>query len=52
MVGRQFLFVVPLIYIMPFYFGLDGVWMAQPISNIISFSIILVWIKIEMRRLV
>jgi len=52
MLGRQFLFVVPLIYIMPFYFGLDGVWMVQPISNIISFSIILVWIKIEMRRLV
>ena len=52
MLGRQFLFVVPLIYIMPFYFGLDGVWMVQPISNIISFSIILVWIKIEMRSLV
>jgi len=51
MVGRQFLFVVPLIYIMPFYFGLDGVWMAQPISNVISFSIIFFWIKGEMRRL-
>ena len=52
MVGRQLLFVVPLIYVMPLYFGLDGVWMAQPISNIISFSIIFFWIKIEMRRLV
>ncbi|MCD6486074.1 MAG: MATE family efflux transporter [Syntrophobacterales bacterium] len=52
MVGRQVLFVVPLIYIMPLYFELDGVWMAQPVSNIISFSVILVWIKIEMRRLI
>ncbi len=51
LVGRQFLFVVPLIYIMPFYFGLDGVWMAQPVSNVISFSIIFFWIKGEMRRL-
>ncbi len=51
MVGRQFLFIVPLIYLLPIYFGLDGVWMAQPVTNIISFSIILVWIRIEMRRL-
>ncbi len=51
MLGRQLLFVVPLIHIMPRYFGLDGVWMAQPVSNIISFSIILLWIKIEMSRL-
>ncbi|MBN2538747.1 MAG: MATE family efflux transporter [Deltaproteobacteria bacterium] len=51
MVGRQVLFVVPLIYLMPIYFGLDGVWMVQPVSNIISFSVILVWIQVEMRRL-
>ncbi|MBW2557801.1 MAG: MATE family efflux transporter [Deltaproteobacteria bacterium] len=51
LVGHQFLFVVPLIYIMPLYFGLDGVWMAQPVSNVISFSIIFFWIKGEMRRL-
>ncbi|MEA2014015.1 MAG: MATE family efflux transporter [Thermodesulfobacteriota bacterium] len=51
MVGRQFLLVVPFIYIIPIYFGLNGVWMAQPVTNVISFFIILVWIKIEMRRL-
>ncbi|MBW2562241.1 MAG: MATE family efflux transporter, partial [Deltaproteobacteria bacterium] len=33
LVGRQVLFVVPLIYVLPLWFGLNGVWMAQPIAN-------------------
>jgi len=51
MVSRQFLFVVPLLYILPLSFGLNGVWMAQPVSNLIAFFIIFFWIKIEMNRL-
>ncbi|HOO90380.1 MAG TPA: MATE family efflux transporter [Syntrophales bacterium] len=51
LIGRQFLFVVPLVYLLPIYFGLDGVWLAQPLSNIISFTVILLWTELELRRL-
>ena len=51
LVGRQVLFVIPLIYLMPLWFGLNGVWMAQPIANVISFFIISFWATRELRRL-
>jgi len=51
LVGRQVLLVVPLIYVMPLYFGLNGVWMAQPVANVVSFFIILFWTGRELRRL-
>ena len=51
LIGRQVLFVVPLIYLLPLYFGLNGVWMAQPIANVISFFIILFWTTRELRNL-
>jgi putative MATE family efflux protein len=48
---RQFIFLIPLIYILPPYFGLNGVWMAQPIANVLIFSIILLWTKRELKIL-
>jgi Na+-driven multidrug efflux pump len=51
LVGRQVLLVVPLIYLLPFWFGLTGVWMAQPIANVISFAIIWYWTARELRAL-
>ncbi|MDD5724150.1 MAG: MATE family efflux transporter [Syntrophales bacterium] len=52
LVGHQLLFVAPLIYALPLFFGLNGVWMAQPVSNVISFWIISFWITRELRRLI
>jgi len=51
LVGCQILFLVPLIYILPLYFGLNGVWMAQPVSNVLSFCVILFWIAGEFRNM-
>ncbi|MBW2561184.1 MAG: MATE family efflux transporter, partial [Deltaproteobacteria bacterium] len=51
LVGRQVLFVVPLIYVLPLWFGLNGVWMAQPIANVISFLLISFWTTRELRRM-
>ncbi len=51
LVGRQVLFVVPLIYLLPVWFGLNGVWLAQPVANVISFVIIFFWTARELRRL-
>lgn len=35
-IARQVLVLVPLVYIMPKLFGVTGVWLAQPISDLIS----------------
>lgn len=35
-VSRQILILIPFILLLPPYFGLNGAWMAQPTSNILS----------------
>ena len=47
MIIRQVVFLIPLIYLLPVFFGLNGVWMAQPISNVVVFFIIYYWTKRE-----
>ncbi len=49
---RQILFLIPLIYLLPAFFGLNGVWIAQPVSNIVVFFIILYWTRREYRLLI
>lgn len=44
--ARQFLFLIPLILIFPFYWGLHGVIYAFPVSDVLSFSITL-WLVIK-----
>jgi Na+-driven multidrug efflux pump len=34
--SRQILFLIPLIYLLPFEFGSNGVWMSFPISDVLS----------------
>ncbi len=36
---RQGLFLIPLVYILPKYFGIDGIWMAFPIADTLSASV-------------
>ena len=36
-VTRQMLFLIPLLAVLPKWWGLDGVWLAMPISDTISF---------------
>jgi Na+-driven multidrug efflux pump len=40
---KQGIFLIPLAYILPIYYGLDGVWWSFPIADILS-TIITVWI--------
>lgn len=46
---RDALVLIPLLFILPPWFGLNGVWMAQPLSNLLAFFIILFWTKREFR---
>jgi putative MATE family efflux protein len=50
-VTKQVLFVIPLVVILPQFFGLDGVWIAMPISDFLAACLAAVLLFIEMRRL-
>lgn len=46
---RQFIVLIPLILILPKFLNLNGVWLAQPISDIISVIIVLVFLNKEFK---
>ena len=46
---RQVIILVPSLIILPRIFGLNGVWMAQPVADFISTSIIAVIMIKELR---
>jgi MATE family, multidrug efflux pump len=48
---RDFLFLIPLLYLLPPVLGLNGVWSSLPISNLISFTLIFLWTKREFGRM-
>lgn len=43
--SRQLVFLIPLLIILPFFFGIKGVWYSTPISDFLSaiLSVIFVW---------
>jgi putative MATE family efflux protein len=49
--SRQFIILVPLLYILPLAWGLDGVWNAQPVADAVAFLVTGIFIVREMRRL-
>jgi len=46
---KQFLLLIPAIYILPKIFGLNGVWLAMPAADFLSLSIAGIFILYEMR---
>ena len=48
---RDALFLIPMLLILPSWYGLNGVWMAQPLSNLLAFFIILFWTKREFHKI-
>jgi hypothetical protein len=36
---------------LPRYFALDGVFLAQPLSDVVAFVFTVVWVIVEFRRL-
>jgi Na+-driven multidrug efflux pump len=49
--SRQCLFLIPLIYILPLFWKLDGVWNAQPVADGLSFVLTGILLLREMRKL-
>lgn len=48
---RQVVLLIPLIILLPHFFKLNGVWMAGPVSDFISFLITLVFVYVDMKNL-
>jgi putative MATE family efflux protein len=49
--SRQFILLVPLLFILPLLWGLDGIWNAQPVADCASFLVTLLFLGREMRKL-
>ncbi len=46
---KQFLFLIPAIYLLPKFFGLNGIWLAMPFADFLSLFIAGIFILYEMR---
>jgi len=49
--ARQVLILIPLVLIMPRFYGLDGIWISMPISDFLASLITGTWLFIELRSL-
>lgn len=48
---RVVIFAVPMLFIIPMFLGLDGVWLAQPIADVFACLIAVICMAHEMKRL-
>ncbi len=49
--SRQFIILVPLLYLLPLAFGLDGIWNAQPTADFLAAILTAIFLFKEMRAL-
>ena len=50
--SRQFFFLIPLVLILPRFWGLKGVWYAFPMADLLSSLLTVLWFLIAWKRLV
>ena len=46
---KQGLFLIPLVYILPKFYGINGVWMSFPIADVLSTIVTYLYLKREIR---
>jgi putative MATE family efflux protein len=49
--SRQVLFFIPLLLILPHFWGIDGVWRTAPIADVLSVSLTATMIFLEMKKI-
>jgi putative MATE family efflux protein len=49
--ARQGLIMIPLMFIMSHYIGLDGVWFSMPIGEIVAGILSAIWLYMEVKKL-
>ena len=47
---RQFVFFIPILFVLPHFLGLTGVWLSLPISDVLGFIVSGAWLLREYRR--
>ncbi|NQT66597.1 MAG: MATE family efflux transporter [Actinobacteria bacterium] len=48
-ISRQVLFLIPAAFLLPLFFGLNGVWIAVPVSDFLSIVVTVIWISKEIK---
>lgn len=48
-ISRQVLFLIPAAFLLPLFFGLNGVWLAVPVSDFLSIVVTGIWISVEIK---
>ncbi len=48
--SRQVLLFIPILLVLPYFYGLDGVWWSAPISDIAAFIFTGLWLMFEMKN--
>ena len=49
--SRQLIILGPMILILPRFLGLTGVWLAGPVSDLVSFAITMLWLQKDIKQL-
>lgn len=47
---KQGIFLIPLVYILPKFFGLNGVWFSFPIADILATLVTLIFLRLEVQK--
>lgn len=48
---RQLIFLIPLLLLLPLFLGLDGIWLAMPISDFAAFAITMIMLRHQLRKM-
>jgi putative MATE family efflux protein len=48
---RQLIFLVPMIWLLPRFLGLTGVWLAAPVSDLASVALTALWLHNDLKQL-
>lgn len=48
---RQFFFLLPMLFILPQFFGLNGIWYSFPIADVLATIVTFVWMKVALNKL-
>lgn len=47
---REIMFFIPFIFILSYYMGLTGIWMARPVSDLLAFLVTFIIVSRELKR--
>ena len=47
---KQGIFLIPLVYVMPKFFGLNGVWFSFPVADVLATLVTLLFLRREIRK--